>query len=90
MDKRGRIKTEKKEITKFKKERLEELNRRIVRKNKYYKEDMEELKTKIEMLEAMIPRENLNDFYNKFCRLSKDERTNTKIAQMLNEIGGKC
>ena len=76
---------EKEKITKFKKERIAELNRRI----KVFKEDIEEFKRQIEMLEGMIPRENLNDFYIKFCRLSKEERTNTKIAQMIEEAGCK-
>lgn len=77
---------EKEKLTKFKKERIAKLNMGI----KVYEEDIENLRKQIEMLEEMIPRENLNDFYIKFCRLPKEERTNTKIAQMLNEIGGKC
>lgn len=77
---------EKKKLTKLKKERIEVLVKRIAG----YIEDIEDLNTQIEMFEEMIPRENLNDFYSKFYRLSKEERTNVKIAQMLNEIGGKC
>lgn len=72
---------EKEKIVKIKKERIARLNRSI----KVFEEDIEELKEQIEMLEEMIPRENLNDFYREFCRLPREERTNTKIAQMLKE-----